>query len=398
MRQRLVLALVSLLLLGAATATQSPGPSGKPYSFALTGPAALVVQPFQTGERLYLRVRLWNTGSQRLALATGTPYLVIAGSCPATGTSAGASAPAFSSVTAAPLDPGQYRDVDLLGGNPASYQDLTYQVACNLTLHRKEGDRFVEQLHSASAAWTVPNPIGGPADVLVSTGVRYYGPNPLTTQDEIVVIPQLTTQGGWSYPSQLGVACDVKAGGNTVASRSATAPGASRSPRWVPFSFGSLPAGSYQAVCRVTANDKDTTNNVGQTSFGVVSWDRVPPQIQSFTVTPTSFPYDAGNITIAVQAADNAAVQSVTLHMVKPDGSPSGMRMPQVTGTAASGEWRVSFALPGNYSENPLVWSMKVTAGDTSGNLTSSQPVAVTVSGRTPPPPRPQRPAPPRHP
>lgn len=398
MRQRLVLALMSLLLMGAATATQTPAPSGNPYAFALTGPAVLVVKPFQSGERQFLRVRLWNTGSQRLALASGTPYLAITGSCPATGTSAGAAAPQFGSVSTAPLDPGQFRDVDLLGGSPAMYPDVTYQVMCNLHLYRQEGDRFVEKLYSASAAWTLANPIGGPADVLVSTSVRYYGAPPLTTRDEIVVIPQLATQGGWSYSNPVTVTCELKAGASAVASRSGTVPVVERSPRWLPFSFGKLPAGSYQAVCRVTASDKDTTNNISQTSFGVANWDQAPPQIQSFTITPTSFSYDAGNITVAVRAADNVAVHSVTLHMIKPDGNPSGMRMPQVTGTAASGEWRVSFALPGNYSTSPVVWSMKVTAGDTSGNLAGSQPVAVTVSGRTPPPPQPLGAAPPRYP
>jgi hypothetical protein len=398
MRQRLVLALVSLCLLGATTATQTPGPSGNPYSFALTGPAELVVKPFQSGERQFLRVRLWNTGSQRLALASGTPLLAITGACPATGTSAGAAAPGFGSVNTPPLDPGQYRDVDLLGGIPAMYPDVAYQVVCQLRLYRQEGDRLVEQLYSASAAWTLANPIGGPADVLVSTSVRYYGPTPLTTRDEIVVIPQVTTQAGWSYSASVPVACDLKAGASMIGTRSATMPQADRAPRRVAFSFGTLPAGSYQAVCRVTASDKDATNNVHQTSFNVVPWDQAAPQIQSFTITPTSFPHDGGTISVAVRAADNDVVQSVTLHMIKPDGTPSAIRLPWVSGTPASGEWRFSWTMYGNASASPLVWSMRVTAGDPSGNLTSSQPVTITVAPRPAPPPQLQKPPIPRHP
>jgi hypothetical protein len=398
MRPRLALALVSLFLLGATTAAQTPGPSGNLYSFALTGPAELVVKPFQSGARQFLRVRLWNTGSQRLALGSGTPHLVITGSCPATGTSAGAAAPEFGSVSTPPLDPGQYRDVDLLGGIPAMYPDATYQVVCHLNLYRKEGDRFVEKLYSGSAAWTLANPSGGPADVLVSTSLRYYGATPLTTRDEIVVISQLATQGGWSHSAPVPVACDVKAGGSTIGSRNATVPQVDRSPRWVPFSFGKLPAGSYQAVCRVTASDKDTTNNVSQTSFGVAHWDQTAPQIQSFTITPTSFSHDGGTISVAVRAADNDVVQSVTLHMIKPDGTPSAIRLPWVSGTPASGEWRFAWTMSGNYGASPLVWSMKVTAGDPSGNLTSTQPVSVTVAARPAPPPQLQKPPAPKHP
>jgi hypothetical protein len=398
MRPRLALALVSLFLLGATTATQTPGPSGNLYSFALTGPAELVVKPFQSGERQFLRVRLWNTGSQRLALASGTPYLVITGACTATGASTGAAAPEFGSISTAPLEPGQYRDVDLLGGIPAMYPDVSYQVTCHLNLYRKEGDRFVERLYGASAAWTLANPIGGPADVLVSTSLRYYGPTPLTTRDEIVVIPELATQGGWSYSAPVPVACDVKAGAGVIGTRSATVPHVDRLPRRVAFSFGKLPAGSYQAVCRVAASDKDTANNVSQTSFNVAHWDQTAPQIQSFTITPTSFSHDGGTISVAVRASDDDVVQSVTLHMIKPDGTPSAIRLPWVSGTPASGEWRFAWTMYGNYSASPLVWSMKVTAGDPSGNLTSTQPVSVTVAARPAPPPQPLKPPAPKRP
>jgi hypothetical protein len=57
---------------------------------------------------------------------------VITGSCPATGTSA-AAAPEFDSAGTAPLDSGQYRDVDLLGRISAMWPDVAYQAAIQLT-------------------------------------------------------------------------------------------------------------------------------------------------------------------------------------------------------------------------------------------------------------------------
>jgi hypothetical protein len=84
--------------------------------------------------------------------------------------------------------------------------------------------------------------------------------------------------------------------------------------------------------------------------------------------------------------------------MIKPDGTPSAIRLPWVSGTPASGEWRFAWTMYGNHSASPLVWSMKVTAGDPSGNLTSTQPVSVTVAARPAPPPQPLKPPAPKHP
>lgn len=248
----------------------APPPSGKPYSFALTEPVALVVAPFQGNQRQFLNVRLWNTGQQVLQYAQGSPSLYITGSCSATGAATAASAPGFGSVSWSVLNPGQYADIRLLGGYAGDYPDTAYRVTCSLNLMRKEGNRFVENLHSVSSAWILANSVGGVADVRIAATVKRYGTAALTTQDDIVVITTLTTAGGWQYRDPVGVECALSRGASVIARRSQTSPGPSRDfPKSIPFAFGKLAAGSYSADCSVTANDLDTTNNAARHAFSI---------------------------------------------------------------------------------------------------------------------------------
>jgi hypothetical protein len=224
---------------------------------------------FQGGQRLFLNVRLWNTGTQLLKQGTGTPLLYITGSCNATGTTA--STQGFSSVLwRSTLQPLQYEDISLLGGDPWwSYPEASYRVNCNLNLMRKEGDRFVENMHSVSTSWTLANPTGGPVDIRVSAAVR-SGAMPLTNQDEITVIATLTSEGGWNYRDPFNLECALSQGSTIVAQRAVTVQGAKHGfPQSFPFNFGKLPQGVYGADCSVHANDKDRTNNTARTTVSV---------------------------------------------------------------------------------------------------------------------------------
>ena len=111
--------------------------------------------------------------------------------------------------------------------------------------------------------------------------------------------------------------------------------------------------------------------------------DTIPPQLLSFTATPMTMTYEGGQITVAVKAADNVAVQGVTAILIKPDGTQSGVRVPQVSGSQQSGEWRTSWIMPTNWNKTPLIYGIKVTVADVDGNLFYSQPLAITVSGKT---------------
>jgi len=93
--------------------------------------------------------------------------------------------------------------------------------------------------------------------------------------------------------------------------------------------------------------------------------------------------YEGGQITVAVKAADNVAVQGVTAILIKPDGTQSGVRVPQVSGSQQSGEWQTSWIMPTNWNKTPLIYGIKVTVADVDGNLFYSQPLAITVSGKT---------------
>ena len=151
---------------------------------------------------------------------------------------------------------------------------------------------------------------------------------------------------------------------------------------------------------RATDIDGNTADLAGTAapSLLVEGKDKIPPKIASFTVTPTVFDYTGGNITVAVKASDNIGVQAVTMHLTKPDGTRSGMRLPPAGGTAANGEWKTSWTMPGNFGSAPQTYSIYISVSDNGGNLTTGQPVSVTVPVAPPKPQMPNRPTAPRNP
>jgi hypothetical protein len=67
-----------------------------------------------------------------------------------------------------------------------------------------------------------------------------------------------------------------------------------------------------------------STANTGSTGTTAPASDTTMPQLLSLTTNPAGFNYQGGGIAVYVTAADNVAVQGVTMTLFKPDGSKSG--------------------------------------------------------------------------
>jgi hypothetical protein len=106
------------------------------------------------------------------------------------------------------------------------------------------------------------------------------------------------------------------------------------------------------------------------------------PQLLSFIATPMNMTYQGGQISVDVRASDNVAVQSVTLILIKPDGSRSGVRMPLVNGTPQNGEWGYAWTMPMNTGSTALNYGIQVTVADSSSNIGYSKTLIVTVAGK----------------
>ena len=193
-----------------------------------------------------------------------------------------------------------------------------------------------------------------------------------------IQLPQATMGVPYSY--QLQTSCNSAYTGQEF--RGSTLPaGLTISPTGLISGTLATP-GSYTIQIEARSTQGDFTYPA-KISLPLKVKDTIPPQLLSFTATPMTMTYEGGQITVAVKAADNVAVQGVTAILIKPDGTQSGVRVPQVNGSQQSGEWQTSWIMPTNWNKTPLIYGIKVTVADVDGNLFYSQPLAITVSGKT---------------
>lgn len=127
-------------------------------------------------------------------------------------------------------------------------------------------------------------------------------------------------------------------------------------------------------------NGTSSTNGTGSTTTSAPARDTTMPQLTSLYTNPGGFNYQGGTIGAYATAADNVAVQGVTLTLFKPDGTKSGIRMQKAGGTLQNSQWTTSWTVPMNTGSGQLTYSIKVDVVDSSSNILYGQkPVTFTV-------------------
>ena len=124
---------------------------------------------------------------------------------------------------------------------------------------------------------------------------------------------------------------------------------------------------------QTTGSQALSSTSASSTSGGVAVKDTTMPQLLSLTTNPMGFNYQGGGIAAYVTAADNVAVQGVTLTLFKPDGSKSGIRMQKTGGTPQNSQWTTSWTVPMNTGSQLLNYGIKVDVVDSSGNILYGQ-------------------------
>jgi len=165
-------------------------------------------------------------------------------------------------------------------------------------------------------------------------------------------------------------------------------------PAWVEITIEHPNPSGQTSETYVPSGSTETTqqgqNTINQTNSGPggggtggnAPKDTTMPILLSFIATPMNMTYQGGQITVDVRASDNVAVQSITLILIKPDGSRSGLRMPLVNGTPQNGEWGYAWTMPMNTGSTALNYGIQVTVVDSSGNIGYSKTLIVTVAGK----------------
>jgi hypothetical protein len=132
----------------------------------------------------------------------------------------------------------------------------------------------------------------------------------------------------------------------------------------------------------MVSDDEGLTNN----SLGYIRQieqlgtpDTQAPKIDSVTIAPQSFPSTGGAIAVSARASDNIGVVSVRLDLTLPDGQLRPMEMAMASGSSLNAEWKSSWNMWANTSNNQAVYGIKVTAKDASNNTVSSQSFPITV-------------------
>lgn len=134
-----------------------------------------------------------------------------------------------------------------------------------------------------------------------------------------------------------------------------------------------------------TGSTGNTGGNTGTASSQATPpRDTTMPQLLSLYTNPGGFNYQGGNIGVYATAADNVAVQGVTLTLFKPDGTKSAIRMQKASGTSQNSQWATSWIVPVNTGSQQLTYAIKVDVVDSSGNILyyGQKPVTFTVDAK----------------
>lgn len=166
---------------------------------------------------------------------------------------------------------------------------------------------------------------------------------------------------------------------------------------------GTPASGKWSATLQVPENQKNSQltfyfkciakDPSGLTSEGLCGYvevaarpDREPPAIVSYTAAPEKLASSGGDVVTTVHVKDNLGVTRVSAWAVKPDGSKTGVSyMKMQSGTATDGTWTMTWPLWVNGSNQPVTWTINITAYDAAGNQSSSSRSVVVDRKYAPP-------------
>ncbi|MDH7570813.1 MAG: Ig-like domain repeat protein, partial [Armatimonadota bacterium] len=131
---------------------------------------------------------------------------------------------------------------------------------------------------------------------------------------------------------------------------------------------------------RVLARDAAGNTGTGETVTFVVEPDKDAPLVANAKATPSTVPSPGTPVTFSADVSDDGGLAEVWVDVAYPDGTVQRVAL---AGSPLSGVWNP----PANHgSKSPVSYTARFHAKDVAGNVTTSDPVTVTVEGDTTPP------------